>query len=169
MFIKWRTYQRQFNHQKGDKYISQPIIVKPVRVGKNGFLKYLKEEYGEDVDMDRFDQIWADPAMRKKILRPRHKVIFKLPSYPVCMTIYFRSPEFMKQRYLWWQQVDSIFEKLLEHHEEMTEDIAKKLKADIERVVPRITEAEEKRLIVVLNEGIIHWHASGMNNRFASD
>jgi hypothetical protein len=156
MFIKWRTYQRQLNHQKGEKYISQPIIVKSVRFGKKGYLKYLKDEYGEDVDMNRFNAAWENDTLRKKILRPRHEVIFKLPSYPVCMTIYFRSPEFMKQRYLWWQQVDTIFSKLLKHRKDMTEDTVKKLTADIEKVVPRITEAEEKRLSVVLNDLPLH-------------
>jgi hypothetical protein len=34
------------------------------------------------------------------------------------------------------------------------------------------TPAQEKATRIAtctLNEGIIHWHASGMNNRFASD
>jgi hypothetical protein len=33
--------------------------------------------------------------------------------------------------------------------------------------LPTAVEAGEKGLM--LNEGIIHWHASGMNNGFASD
>jgi len=157
MFIKWRLYQRQLNGIKGDKYISQPIIVKAVRVGKKGFLKHLKEQHGEDVDMDRFNAIWENEAIRKKILRPRHEVVFELPSYPVCMIIYFRSPEFVKQRYQWWEKVDALFaQRVKKWPDTMTEETAEKLKADIEKVVPRVTPEEVQKLSVVLNDLPLH-------------
>lgn len=79
------------------------------------------------------------------MLRPRHEVILKLPSYSVCMTIYFRSPQFMVQRLQWWENVDALLQKLIEVREDVTEEIVKKLKSDIEKVVPGITPVEGEK------------------------
>lgn len=147
MFIKWRTYQRQLHGIKGDKYIQQPIIVKSYRLGK----KKLKE-MGFDIPEEAFN----NPKLKKKIMRPRHEVILKLPSYPVCMTIYYRSPQFMAQRFQWWENVDDILKQLIEVREDVTEEIVKKLKSDIEKVVPRITPDEVEKLKVVLNDLPLH-------------
>ena len=147
MFIKWRLYQRQIYGKKGDKYIQQPIIVRSYRVG----IKKLREMYPNIPD-ERFE----NPEVRKKVFRPRHEVILKLPSYPVCMTVYFRKPEFMKQRYLWWMQVDAILDRMAEVRSDVTEETVKKLKDDIETVVPRVTKAEAKKLSVVLNDLPLH-------------
>jgi len=147
VFIKWRTYQRQLNGIKGDKYIQQPIIVKSYRIG----IKNVKQS-----EPELYEKFKDDPDFKKDVKKPRQKVIFKLPSYPVCMTIYFRSPEFMKQRFKWWERVDAIFEELLEVGEDFTEEVVKKLKADIEKNVPRITPAEVEQLKVVLNDLPLH-------------
>jgi len=147
LFIKWRTYQRQLNGIKGDKYIQQPIIVKSYRLGK----KKLKE-MGFEIPKEAFDM----PEFKKKMMRPRHQVVLKLPSYPVCMTIYYRNPRFMVQRLQWWGHVDDLLKKLIEVREDVTEGIVKKLKADIEKVVPRITPAEKEKLKVVLNDLPLH-------------
>jgi hypothetical protein len=147
MFIKWRTYQRQLNGVKGDKYIQQPIIVKSYRLGKKKF-----KEMGFDIPEEAFDM----PEFKKKLSRPRHEVILELPSYPVCMVIYYRSPNWMSQRFQWWENVDALLEKLIEVRENVTEEIVKKLKADIEKVVPRVTPAEVEQLKVVLNDLPLH-------------
>ena len=147
MFIKWRTYQRQLNGVKGDKYIQQPIIVKSYRLGK----KKLKEMLPK-MPEDAFD----NPGVKKMMSRPRHEVILKLPSYPLCMVVYYRSPQFMSQRFQWWENVDALLKRLMEVHEDVTEEIVKKLKDDIEKNVPRITPAEEEKLKVVLNDLPLH-------------
>ncbi len=143
MFIKWRTYQRQLKGIKGDKYIQQPIIVKSFRLGK----KRMKG-ICPDIPTVAYDM----PEFRRKVFRPRHEVIYKLPSYPVCMVFYFRSPQWMAQRFEWWEKVDAILEKLAEVRKDLTEQRVKKLKADIEKVVPRVTLEEVEKLKVVLND-----------------
>ncbi|MBT3369000.1 MAG: hypothetical protein HN416_17795 [Nitrospina sp.] len=147
MFIKWRTYQRQLNGIKGDKYIQQPIIVSSFRIGKKGMREHMDEEM--------VNLAWQKEEFRKKVKRPRHEVICKLPSFPACMVIYFRNPEWMAKRYAWWEGVDTIFSKLVEN-ERMPEQTANKLKANIEKVVPRVTPEEEEKLKVVLNDLPLH-------------
>jgi hypothetical protein len=147
MFIKWRTYQRQLNGVKGDKYIQQPILVESYRIG----IKKMKEQ-SPNIPPEAYDH----PVFMKKVLRPRHHIVFKFPSYPLCMVVYFRSPEFMKQRFLWWQKVDEIILKLSEALDGMTPQVVDKLKAELERVVPRVTPDEEKKLSVVLNDLPLH-------------
>jgi len=147
MFIKWRTYQRQLNGIKGDKYIQQPIIVRSYRFGK----KKLKKMFPE-IPEDAFDV----PEVKKKVSQPRHEVILKLPSYPVCMVVYFRSPHWMSQRFEWWENVDALLKRLIEVREDVTEEIVKKLKTDIEKVVPRVTPEEVEKLKVVLNDLPLH-------------
>jgi hypothetical protein len=93
----------------------------------------------------------------EKVMRPRHEVICKLPSYPVCMVIYFQSPEFMKQRHNWWEDVDRLFAQMHKAWPDtMNKETVKKLKSNIETVVPRLTKAEVKRLSVVLNDFPLH-------------
>ena len=140
MFIKWRTYQRQLRGVKGDKYIQQPIIVKSFRVGK--------KRISPGIPLEAFDL----PEVRERVFRSRHEVVFKLPSYPVCMVVYFRSPHWMGQRFQWWENVDAILEKLIGKREDLTEQAVKKLRADIEKVVPRVTPEEVEKLKVVLND-----------------
>ncbi len=147
MFIKWRTYQRQLLGKKGDKYIQQPIIVKSFRVGK----KRMKE-ISPNMPIEAFDM----PEIKKKILQPRQQVICKLPSFPRCMVHYFRSPHWMMERYRWWEGVDLILAKLAEKREDMTEQTIKKLKVDLEEVVPRVTPEELAKLEVVLNDLPLH-------------
>lgn len=152
MFIKWRTYQRQLSGVKGDKYIQQPIIVESYRYGLKG-LKYAKEQLPDGIPADFFNS----PEVKKHTMRPRHRVVFKLPSYPLCMVVYFRSPEFMKQRFLWWEQVDKILKKLAEVRDDMPPEVVQRLTGDLETVVPRVTQEEEKRLSVVLNDLPLHF------------
>lgn len=147
MFIKWRTYQRQLKGVKGDKYIQQPIIVKSYRIGVKRAQKVTP-----DIPVGAYDE----PAFKERVCRSRHQVIFKLPSFPMCMVVYFRDPRFMADRLKWWEGVDIIFEKLAEAREDFTEEIIKKLKADIEKVVPRITPQEIEKLKVVLNDLPLH-------------
>jgi hypothetical protein len=147
MFIKWRTYQRQHKGIKADKYIQQPIIVKSFRVGKK-----LMKEINPNMPNEAFDM----PEIREKVFRPRHKVLYKLPSFPMCMVVYFRDPRFMADRLHWWEGVDTLFEKLPEVCADMTEEVIEKLKAEIERVVPRLTPAEIERIKVVLNDLPLH-------------
>lgn len=146
MFIKWRTYQRQLKGVKGDKYIQQPIIVESYRWG-------LKEiEAAKKTKSDRIPSGFFDsPEMIRRIRMPRHRVIWKLPSYPLCMVVYFRSPEFMKQRYHWWEAVDKILLQLVELEVIPTEMVSK-LREDIEAVVPRVTPEQVRTLTVVLND-----------------
>lgn len=142
MFVKWRTYQRQLGGVKGDKYIQQPIIVRSFRVGKKG----LRKEFGKK----KADLIYE--RVPEKAQRPRHEAILKLPSYPVCMVVYFRSPHWMSQRFQWWENVDMLLNRLLEVRDDVTPKIVKKLKDDIEKVVPRVTPDEVEKLKVVLND-----------------
>lgn len=74
----------------------------------------------------------------------------------MCMVVYFRNPRFMIDRLQWWEGVDVIFGKLEEAYPDMTEETVKKLKADIEKVVPRVTPEEEEKLKVVLNDLPLH-------------
>ena len=154
MFIKWRTYQRQQDGKKGDKYIQQPIIVQSFRVGK----KRLREELGKDKADLIYERLPKEAF--KRVQMPRHEVIYKLPSYPMCMVVYYRNPQYMVQRLHWWQHVDTMLHKLAEARSDMTEETIKKLKDDIERVVPRITAAEEEKLKVVLNDLPLHFETS---------
>ena len=148
MFIKWRKYQRQLNGVKGDKYRLQPIIVRSYRIG----IKNMKE-WCPNMPADRYDH----PEFRKKVFRPRHEEVFKLPSYPACMVVYFRSPHWMGERLQWWQHVDLIFEKLVELQADIfTPTAVAKLKTELELAVPRITPEEEDRLRVVLNDLPLH-------------
>ena len=141
LFIKWRTYQRQLNGVKGDKYIQQPIIVKSYRLGK----KKLKEMFPDLTDDDL-----------EKLNRPRHKIVCKLPPYEGCMLVYFRNPRFMSDRILWWLTVEGYLNLLEVSRKDVTKDIVQKLKDDIEKVVPRVTEKEMKKLKVVLNDLPLH-------------
>jgi len=148
LFIKWRTYQRQLNGIKGDEYIQRPIIVKSFRIREKGLQRGVGEKKADHI---------LNCVHHEKVMRPRHKVISKLPSYPVCMFIYFPSPEFIKQSYQWWERVDSLFAQMVEKWPDtLNEDTVKKLKDDIEKVVPRLTEVEIERPSVVLNDLQLH-------------
>ena len=147
MFIKWRKYQRQLNGVKGDKYRLQPIIVESYRIG----IKHTKEER-PDIPPEAYDH----PVFIEKVFRPRHHVVLKLPSYPGCMVVYFRSPHWMAQRLEWWENVDLIFKKLAELRTDMPPELVNKLKANLEQAVPRVTPEEEERLKVVLNDLPLH-------------
>jgi hypothetical protein len=144
LFIKWRTYQRQLNEIEGDKYIEEPIIVKSFRVGKRGLLRELCKRKADHL---------LNCIHHEKVMRSRHEVIGALPAYPVCMLISFPSPEFMKQRSQWWERVDSLIAHMVEKWPDtMNEETVAKLKADIEKVVPRPTGAQLKKVPVVLND-----------------
>jgi hypothetical protein len=144
MFIKWRKYQRQHKGVKGDKYKLQPIIVESYRLGK-----YLIQTISPDLPDEAFDI----PEVRRRVQQPRHKVIYKLPSYPACMVVYFRSPHWMGERLQWWAQVDSILEKLAELQAgTFTPTAVARIKTELELAVPRITPEEEAQLRVVLND-----------------
>ncbi|MBL7180061.1 MAG: hypothetical protein ISS65_07610 [Desulfobacterales bacterium] len=62
----------------------------------------------------------------------------------------------MSQRLQWWENVDALLKRLIEVREDVTEEIVKKLKTDIEKVVPRVTTDEVERLKVVLNDLPLH-------------
>jgi hypothetical protein len=151
MFIKWRKYQRQLNGVKGDKYIQQPLIVESYRPGLKG-LEAAKKMRPADIPADFYDS----PEVRKITQRPRHRVVYKLPSYPLCMVVYFRSPEFMKQRFLWWEAVDKLLAKLAEVRDDMPPEVVDRLKSDLDTVVPRVTPEQVKQLSVVLNDLPLH-------------
>jgi len=144
VFIKWRTYQGKLNGIEGDNYIQQPIIVKSFSVRKKGFLRELAKKKDEYI---------LSCVHHEKVVSPRHEAIEKFPSYPICMVIYFHPSEYMKQRHQWWERVDSLFARMVEKWPDtMNEETVKKLRADIEKTVQRMTESEEIRISQVLND-----------------
>jgi hypothetical protein len=144
VFIKWRTYLRQLNGIEGDKYIEELIIVKSFRVGEKGLLRELSKKKADHL---------LSCIHHEKVMPSRHEAIGDLPSYPVCMVISSPPPEFMKQRSQWWERVDSLIAQMVEKWPDtMNEETVGKLKADIEKVVPKVTGAKLEKLSVVQND-----------------
>lgn len=138
MFIKWRTYQRQSGGKKTDKYIQQPIIVKSGRITKK-----VAQKIGGDEAVERWKR-------DKRLQYPRHMVVMKLPSFPSCMLVHFHEPEFILQRVEWWKVVDSMLRNFPKKER-------KKLTVQLESIVSRVSEADEKRINVVLNDLTLHF------------
>jgi hypothetical protein len=144
VFIKWRTYLRQLNGIEGDKYIEEPIIVKSFRLGEKGILRELSKKKADHL---------LSCIHHEKVMRSRHEAIGKFPSYPVCMVISSPPPEFMKQRSQWWERVDSLIAQMVDKWPDtMNEQTVAKLKADIEKVVPKVTGAKLEKLCAVQND-----------------
>jgi hypothetical protein len=144
VFIKWRTYLRELNGIEGDKYIEEPIIVKSFRLGEKGVLRELSKKKADHL---------LSCIHHEKVMSSRHEAIGNLPSYPVCMVISSPPPQFMKQCPQWWERVDFLFAQVVNKWPDaMNKETVEKLKADIEKVISRVTPDEVKELSVVQND-----------------
>ena len=129
MFIKWRVYQRQKYHQKGDKYFMQPILVKSYRLTKKRFIEE-SEKLGFPVSesIDFWESAGAD------ISRPKHKQVYRFESFASCLYVYYKDPQYILQRYQYWQYLHLTVKKLIEWG--LTEADGAKILDDIDSILP---------------------------------
>jgi hypothetical protein len=93
MFIKWRTYQRQKYHQKGDKFFLQPILVESFRVSKRELEEATRRS---GIAPERFKEVWG--INKEKINRPRYHQRYRFPSFPSCAYVHYDDPNYIEYR-----------------------------------------------------------------------
>ena len=132
MFIKWRTYQRQKNHQKGDKYFLQPILTMSIRVSKKMIKKFGKEAGHAD------EKIKAEWEIMKDRLPsyPIHRQLFRFPRFPSCAYVHYDEPQWIEERLHYWELIDVYFEqnRMLA---ELSQEEIQKISDEIESILPR--------------------------------
>jgi hypothetical protein len=144
VFIKWRSYHFEADGIKVNEYVQLPIVVKSFRLREKGF----PGELGEEKAVDKLSCIHHE-----KLVSPKQGLTEKPASYPVCMVIYLRSSQLTEKRDEWWQRIDSLFWEIVgKWPDTMNAETVKKLKADIEEVVPRIDETSDNGLPSMQND-----------------
>ena len=130
MFIKWRTYQRQKNNVKGDKYYMQPILVKSVRLTKKK-CKIFAEQQGWS--NKEFKEHWG--KNKNSLNRSRHFQIYRFAPFPSCAYVYYDSPNWIEQRRNYWDYLEFLFK--LGELREIPKDQQQKILDEIESLLPK--------------------------------
>ncbi len=131
MFIKWRTYQRQRNHIKGDKYFLQPVLTMSYRVSKKLITKIGKEVGDSDRGIQEKWRIAKD-----KFSNPRHQQLFRFQSFPSCAYVHYDEPQWIEHRLHYWEMLDIYFER--KHVPlELSETEKQMIIDEIESILPR--------------------------------
>jgi hypothetical protein len=142
MFVKWRTYQRQHQHEKKDKYIQQPIIMHSYRPSKKIFAAGMGKEKADYV----YNQVKNNGNL-KRFQRPRQLTIMKLPAFSACMIMHLDAVNQILDRKKWWLIVDQYLDLLPKYIPEgwnicVDDKAIKKLRDSIESYVPRIDKKD---------------------------
>ena len=90
----------------------------------------------QGIEKEEAQKLWEESKTR--FTKPRHKQVYRFPTFPSCAYVYYHDPLYIEQRDIYWTMLDMILSNGELH--DLPEDEKVKILDEIDNVLPRPDE-----------------------------